>query len=74
MVRKQGFTMPIGQWLERGDYRDLFQDTLHSHDCIFSRRVIDRLFSGLKKGHANGERLFALTLFELWRDAYSVSF
>lgn len=73
MVRKQGFTIPLGKWLESGQYRELFEDVLYSRDCIFDRDSVARLFQGIDRSRANGERLFALVLFELWRRDYDVS-
>lgn len=74
MARKQGFTMPIGEWLRDGEYRDLFQETLYSRECIFDKRLIEKMFAGLNYGQAHGERLYALGLFEIWRKTYGVEF
>jgi hypothetical protein len=35
---------------------------------------IDSLLRGQDRGRSNGERLFALVLFELWRQEYGVTF
>lgn len=74
MVRKQGFTMPISEWLKRGEYCDLFKEVLYSRECIFDRHVIEKMFAGLNYGQAHGERLFALGVFEIWRRTYDVGF
>jgi asparagine synthase (glutamine-hydrolysing) len=74
MQRKQGLTMPIGEWLKKGDFRELFQEVLYDRECLFDRDVIEKMFSGLNHGRAHGERLYALALFELWRRTYKVSF
>ena len=74
MVRKQGFTMPISEWLKQGEYCDLFKEVLFSRECIFDRHVIEKMFAGLNYGQAHGERLFALGLFEIWRRTYDVAF
>jgi asparagine synthase (glutamine-hydrolysing) len=71
--RKQGFSIPLADWLKRGPFRQLFWDTLTSADCIFDSKTIRRLLEGQDKGRNNGERLFALVQFELWRKIYQVS-
>jgi hypothetical protein len=35
--------------------------------CSFDARTVDGLLRGQEQGRNNGERLFALILFELWR-------
>lgn len=74
LARKQGFSIPLGRWLRNGPWRDFFQEVLlGSSDIIFDRRFVSELFDGQWKGRVNSERLFALTLFELWRKEYRVS-
>ena len=71
--RKQGFSIPISDWLKSGPFRDLFWDTLTSSNCQLDQRIIRELLKGQDKGRNNGERLFALLLFELWCKEYKVS-
>jgi asparagine synthase (glutamine-hydrolysing) len=68
--RKQGFSIPLAEWLRKGPFRELFLDTLTSTDCMFNRRVINSLFKLQDLGFDNSERLFALVQFELWRKHY----
>jgi asparagine synthase (glutamine-hydrolysing) len=68
--RKQGFSIPIEKWLKSGPFHDLFWDVLGGSDCIFDRRTVRRLERGQLNGLVNGDRLFALVEFELWRQAY----
>ncbi|MCW1960389.1 MAG: asparagine synthase (glutamine-hydrolyzing) [Mycobacterium sp.] len=68
--RKQGFSVPIAQWLRKGPFHDLFWDVLGSADCIFDPKAIRSLERGQLRGLVNGDRLFALVEFELWRKAY----
>lgn len=68
--RKQGFSIPLGEWLRAGPFRDLFWDTLTSADCLFDATTVDGLLQGQDRGYSNSERLFALVQFELWRKAY----
>lgn len=72
--RKQGFSIPLKKWLQDGPFRNLFNEVLRDPACAFDVKAIDRLFSGQARGRNNGERLFALVLFELWRREYNVSF
>lgn len=71
--RKQGFSIPIADWLRAGPFRDLFWDTLSSADCLFDVKTVRSLFQGQDVGFSNGERLFALVLFELWRKSYTIN-
>jgi asparagine synthase (glutamine-hydrolysing) len=45
-------------------------DVLTQPDCIFDRQVVQDLFDGQNNGYNNGERLFGLVMFELWRKDY----
>jgi asparagine synthase (glutamine-hydrolysing) len=69
--RKQGFSIPLSDWLQRGPFRQLFWDTLSSADCLFDSKTVRSLLEGQDKGQSNGERLFALVQFELWRKFYN---
>ena len=72
--RKQGFSIPLGAWLRSGPWKTFFHETLLGSDStVFNRVEVSKLLHGQAKGRANGERLFALVLFELWRREYQVS-
>jgi asparagine synthase (glutamine-hydrolysing) len=73
LSRKQGFSIPLKDWLKSGSFRDLFFDVLNDSQCIFDKKVIQSLFNGLDNGYSNGERLFSLVIFELWRREYSIN-
>ena len=73
LQRKQGFSVPLHEWLKTGEYRESFRDVLFSSDCPFDRKFIEGLFAGLDVGRDNAHRLFALYFFELWRSEYRVS-
>jgi asparagine synthase (glutamine-hydrolysing) len=72
--RKQGFSIPLDRWLEQGAFRDLFHDVLLDDGAVFNRGVTQSLLDGQAKGRSNGERLFALVMFELWRRQYDAHF
>lgn len=69
--RKQGFSIPMAEWLKAGPFRDLFWDVLSSADCFFDKSTVQELLRGQDRGRNNGERLFALVQFELWRKTYN---
>jgi asparagine synthase (glutamine-hydrolysing) len=71
--RKQGFSIPLAEWLKEGPFLRLFQEVLLDEGCIFDRRAVSALLKGQARGYNNGERLFALVLFELWRREYSIT-
>jgi asparagine synthase (glutamine-hydrolysing) len=71
--RKQGFSIPLAQWLKAGRLRQLFNDTLTSSDSLFSPDVVKSLLTGQDKGRSNSQRLFSMVMFELWRREYKVS-
>jgi len=72
--RKQGFSIPINDWLKEGSFRDFFYNILLDRQTIFDKQSIQELLKAQDKGLNNGERLFALVMFELWRREHQVSF
>lgn len=73
-TRKQGFSIPLDDWLKTGPLRTYFMDILLDQGSLFDTNFINSLFSGLDKGYKNGERIFALCIFEIWRKKYEISF
>jgi asparagine synthase (glutamine-hydrolysing) len=73
--RKQGFSIPLSEWLKRGSWINYFEDVLLSdNDTIFDKKLVLQMINGQKNGRSNSERLFALVLFELWRKEYNIKF
>lgn len=68
--RKQGFSIPLADWLRGGPFHELFWDVLNSSGSFFDQKAVKRLQRGQLLGLVNGDRLFALVHFELWRQAY----
>ena len=64
--RKQGFSVPMNDWLKEEKWKNITYDILNDSP-IYNKKFINGLFKGISKGRNNGERLFGLTLFELWR-------
>jgi asparagine synthase (glutamine-hydrolysing) len=71
--RKQGFSIPLKDWLKRGPFRALFYDVLNDPHCSFDAAEVSALLRGQDNGRNNGERIFSLVLFELWRREYKVT-
>ncbi len=73
-TRKQGFSIPIANWLESGPWLEFFRQVLlDSSQDIFNRACVEKLFQGQANGRSNGERLFGLVMFELWRREYAAT-
>lgn len=71
--RKQGFSIPLAEWLKTGPFRNLFREVLLDSESLFDQRTVHGLLKGQERGRSNGERLFALVLFELWRREYAIT-
>lgn len=71
--RKQGFSIPLAEWLKISSFRDLFWDTLTSAECLFDAKMVRNLLKKQDAGYNNSERLFALVQFELWRKIYQAT-
>lgn len=73
LKRKQGFSIPLDKWLTNGIFREYVEDILYSMDTIFPKKTINKLLEYQDKGFNCGEKIFALTQFEIWRKAYKIS-
>jgi asparagine synthase (glutamine-hydrolysing) len=74
LKRKQGFSIPLEQWV-RGEWGGFFREVLEGgDDSIFDPRTVQQLLAaGGPRSELHTHRLFALTMFELWRREYRVS-
>lgn len=71
--RKQGFSIPISSWLANDRWWAFFREVLlDGQQAIFRHSALEEIFDGQRNGRANGERLFGLLMFELWRREYRV--
>lgn len=71
--RKQGFSIPLDYWLKSPMWMDFFKDVLFDkNQQLFDHKTISKIFNMQEKGISNGERLFGLVLFELWRREYQI--
>jgi len=72
-VRKQGFSIPLGSWF-KGEWGATIESILNDADpALFDRNVMADLIAGQRRGLSNTHRLYALTMFELWRRTYAVT-
>ncbi len=72
LERKQGFSLPLTSWF-KGEWGNFVEDILSQADTnLFSQKTIQNLIQGQKRGLSNTSRLFALTMFELWRREYKI--
>ena len=72
--RKQGFSIPMNNWLKKGPLRELTWETLLDSNSSFNRKYVEKLLSDQDRGLQNGERLFGLFQFDLWRREYKTHF
>ena len=72
--RKQGFMIPLGDWLRR-DLRPTLDDLL-APDCVRARGLFDPYaVEAMKRAHLSGarthaDRLWTLMMLELWMREY----
>jgi asparagine synthase (glutamine-hydrolysing) len=71
LKRKQGFSMPLDHWFD-GDWGRFMTTVLRESDT-FDRATVETLIKDQARGRTNATRLFALTVFELWKREYRVS-
>jgi asparagine synthase (glutamine-hydrolysing) len=72
LERKQGFSIPLDAWL-RGTWGAWFGSVLENASPeLFRPEEIRSLLARQRAGTSNAARLFALTMFELWRREYRI--
>ena len=73
--KKQGFKPPIDAWL-RGRMRELAHDTLLAVNTRLRDRIdvrsVRRLLADHDRGQANGHRIWALLIYQLWSQEHGV--
>jgi asparagine synthase (glutamine-hydrolysing) len=71
--RKQGFSLPLDAWF-KGEWGRVVREVLaDAEPSLFNRGFIQELLDGQRRGLGNMQRLFSLTMFELWRREYRVA-
>ena len=69
--RKQGFSIPLKYWLKDPFLKDLFYSAVNTENSIFERSSINEILKNQDKGYSNSENIFALTMFQLWKDKFN---
>lgn len=70
--RKRGFSPPLPAWFKQ-EWGSYMRGVLAEADPhLFNRHAIEHLLYLQAHGYSNFQRLFALTIFELWRRAYQI--
>jgi asparagine synthase (glutamine-hydrolysing) len=73
LSRKQGFSLPLGEWF-KGTWGTYLEELLAAADpSVFNQREIQELLDAQRRGFAHTNRLFSLSIFELWRREYGVT-
>ena len=73
LTRKQGFSVPFDDWFT-GEWGRFIEEVVREADpAVFDRNVIERLLRDQRDRVSHRQRLFALTMFELWRRRYGIS-
>jgi len=73
ITRKQGFAIPLDSWF-RGNWGTYMCEVLSQADPhLFDQATVHSFVLGQRKGRVNSQRIFALTMFELWRREYNVT-
>jgi asparagine synthase (glutamine-hydrolysing) len=71
--RKQGFSIPLRDWLA-GEWGTFMREVLTQADpALFDRAEIAALLAADARHVNNAHRIFALTIFELWRREYGIT-
>jgi asparagine synthase (glutamine-hydrolysing) len=72
LTRKQGFAIPLDAWFA-GRWGTRMREVLAEADPgIFRPAAIQEIFAGHERWNNQVQRLFALTMFELWRRHYGI--
>jgi len=75
--RKQGFSIPLNEWVKQKEWFDFFADNLLSDEqTIFNHSFIENLLKNFKKRNFkkySAEPIFELLMFELRRKKYNTT-
>ena len=72
--RKQGFRIPIDDWFKSRQWCNFTKDVLlDKNQDIFCHSHIKDIISNHMNGDNQGEKLYGLLIFELWRKEYGAS-
>ena len=66
--RKQGFSIPLNDWLRDPSLKDLIHSALNAENSIFERKSINEILNNQDNGYSNSVNVFALSMFQLWKE------
>ena len=72
MTRKRGLSIPLSAWFKGEWGRYMEEVLLAPEQRLFDHGVVRSLIATQRRGLSNTHRLFALTVFELWRREYAI--
>jgi asparagine synthase (glutamine-hydrolysing) len=73
LTRKRGLSVPLSAWFKGSWGRYMESVLLDPGQKLFDQGVVRGLIGAQRNGLSNTHRIYALTLFELWRREYGVS-
>ena len=71
--RKQGFSIPLKNWLQTPQWKELISTYLLDKDSTFNKKEVEKILFYQQMGFSNSERIFGLLMFEIWKRYYKVS-
>lgn len=71
--RKQGFSIPLGEWFKTGWGKFMTDILTDDSQVLFDKKAVLRLSRLQSRGIFNYQRLYALTMIELWKREYKIS-
>lgn len=71
--RKQGFSIPLKEWLKTREWKSLINSYLLDESSIFNHNQVKKIIKYQDFGLSNSERIFGLLIFEIWRKKYKVT-
>lgn len=69
---KQGFTMPLNEWMSAGWGEFLREILFDPGQQLFEHEAVERLFTLQTRGLNNSNRILSLAILALWRDVYGM--
>lgn len=73
LQRKQGFSIPLANWIKDPRYRDIFENSLYRNNSLFDQSYVRNIYEKALKTDRSAERLFGLFILEDWARRYGMS-
>jgi asparagine synthase (glutamine-hydrolysing) len=73
--RKQGFSIPLKEWLTKAEWMNGISDLLLSTSNEgMNQKYLTRMIDNQRNGFSNSERIFGLFVFEVWRQENNIKY